>query len=246
MKCNRSTSIRDIDSVFNNISNCVKILKRINDSAERRQLCDSVELLRNISYCASLIRRCDRMFADDRGKRAKKWPGRATNWEIRAVLGWSEKAPVERTRINGEVDAQGGVRVYEFKNGKKYEIGYKSGPELDNLAMTNKIQYGVSNFGNARPQANMYANPNGDKSIDIANGLNALAKVASLSSQIVMTLGAIKAGYSGIKTFAKTISETAKGLSSKVAKKISELHKAARNAEINENIRQQQYKRKSA
>lgn len=68
---------------------------------------------------------------DSRLKRSTKRPGRATSWEIKAVLNYPESSSLPNNFI-GEVDAQGNVTVYDKnKSGPASLIARMASTDLD-------------------------------------------------------------------------------------------------------------------
>lgn len=84
---------------------------------------------------------------DSRQKRSKKWPGRATAWEIKATMNWPASANVDPTKYEGYVNARGDVTVTDKIKGRV--VGQASAEELDRVLLTKGARAGSLMTGEA-------------------------------------------------------------------------------------------------
>lgn len=77
---------------------------------------------------------------DSRQKRSKKWPGRATAWEIKATMNWPASISVDPTKYEGYVNARGDVTVTDKIKGRV--VGQASAEELDRVLLTKGARAG--------------------------------------------------------------------------------------------------------
>lgn len=80
------------------------------------------------------------VFRDSRQKRSKKWPGRATAWEVRATMNWPATTNVDPTKFEGYVNARGDVTVTDKIKGRV--VGQASSEELDRVLLTKGARAG--------------------------------------------------------------------------------------------------------
>jgi hypothetical protein len=214
MKCSK---YKHIDSVLNDIAVCIRNVKFADAYMQRNEQNCSAIACRDLARCAKLLKLCDSLIFDSRLKRSKK-PGRATNWEIRTVLGLPENIQIS-SKYTGRVGSDGSVVVFDRITNKP--VGSMTGEQLDQLALNSRLNikppsgntfntsYTFGNYGNTNSTTTNGA-------MQTANVIDKLAVVLKNVSTIIMSLSALGVAAAGIKS-------TATALKNKISEKISSM-----------------------
>lgn len=162
-----------------------------------------------IHKCIKAIKICDSYFKDDRSKRGRHRPGRATVPEMKAVLGIPSvgKLPPGTT---GTVDAQGNVTVYYMEKNKKTS---KTMPSYQVDALLN-IGFGVNSNGQFGSNQKINVNAMNVSALEknsllsgIANLGKAIITISTAIATMEMAVSNIKSGINPVKSKIKTVSE---------------------------------------
>lgn len=157
----------------------------------------------------------DSFLIDSRLKRSTKRPGRATSWEIKAVLGLPQNMPLPKEYI-GKVDQNGNVIVTNQMKPKQMPRTMSS-LELDRLAMEGK---GGGQFGNVASaitrvmpivSSPVEAKYEGEAQNKIKSSIPKILQILAIASTVAGTVGSITNGaavtVSGVTRAASAIKE---------------------------------------
>ena len=160
-----------------------------------------------------MIRRHRQTHRDSRQKRSKKWPGRATAWEVKVAMGLPENGDLDQKRYQGFVNARGDVTVTDKLKGQV--VAQVSAEELDRVLVTKgaragslltgeggsagygSVASGISKIKSALNWVGSPADPKRQNEINRSNA-NTIANSASVLRTSVSKIESIAKSIDGI------------------------------------------------